>query len=192
MIFHPTVKSSPSRPAGVPSKAPTNRALHHRLNIVQFNVGGLSTHKLEEIKQWGLHIQADIIDGSWHALHSGTPDDRADGILVLFRSSTIQESQIGSVALLPGRLVHIRLHYRHRACDILCCYNFMDDRSTARLHQRQQFWNTLDASLSKIPNRNSLLIAGDMNCSVSHDPPMLVLATSPGRVNTIKDPNTET
>ena len=55
------VKSSPSRPAGVPSKAPTNRALHHRLNIVQFNVGGLSTHKLEEIKQWGLHIQADII-----------------------------------------------------------------------------------------------------------------------------------
>ena len=165
------VKSSPSRPAGVPSKAPTNRALHHRLNIVQFNVGGLSAHKLEEIKQWGLHIQADIIDGSWHALHSGTPDDRADGILVLFRSSTIQESQIGSVALLPGRLVHIRLHYRHRACDILCCYNFMDDRSTARLHQRQQFWNTLDASLSKIPNRNSLLIAGDMNCSVSHDPP---------------------
>ena len=113
-------------------------------------------------------------DGVWHALHSGTSNDRADGILVLFRSSTIMESQIGSVALIPGRLVHVRLqglHYKQRACDILCCYNFMDDRSTARLNQRQQFWAELDASISHIPNRNSMLIAGDMNCFVGMDNP---------------------
>ena len=136
-----------------------------RLNIVQFNVGGLSTHKLEEIKQWGLHIQADIIvllesrwsfssewsDGTWHALHSGTPDDRADVILVLFRSSTIQEHQIGSAAIIPGRLVHIRLHYRQRACDILCCYNFMDDRSTLDCNSVNSFGMLLTPAFRKSP-----------------------------------------
>ena len=176
---------SPNRCANVPTKQYTPPPIKQRLNVIQYNVGGLSTHKLEEVKQWGLHIQADVIvltetrwsfssewsDGVWHALHSGTPTDRADGILILFRASSIMESQIGSVALLPGRLIHVRIHYRQRACDFLCCYNFMDDRSTARLNQRHQFWNELDACISQIPNRNSILIAGDMNCSVGMDPP---------------------
>ena len=158
------VHPSPNRRANAPTKPCNPPPLNQRLNVLQYNVGGLSTHKLEEVKQWGLHIQADVIvltetrwsfssewsDGVWHALHSGTPTDRADGILILFRASSIMESQIGSVALLPGRLIHVRIHYRQRACDFLCCYNFMDDRSTARLNQRHQFWTELDACISHI------------------------------------------
>jgi hypothetical protein len=52
---------SPSRPAGVPSLSHSQRSPTHRLNIIQYNVGGLSTHKLEEIKIWGSHVCADII-----------------------------------------------------------------------------------------------------------------------------------
>jgi len=176
-------KPCPSRRAGVPPSPSVPNSRTHRLNIVQFNVGGLSSYKLEEIKQWGLHIKADLIvllesrwsftsqwsDPNWHALHSGTSEDAADGVLVLFNARCIQASQIGSVDLLPGRLVHVRLHYRQRACDLICCYNFMDDRSTKRLNLRQTFWAALDHCLSSIPNRNSLLIAGDMNCSIEAD-----------------------
>ena len=154
-------------------------------NVVQYNVGGLSSHKLEELKQWGLHINADIMilvetrwgfssewsDASWHVLHSGSSADVADGILILIRSQHIQASQIGSVAPIPGRLVHLRLHYRQRACDIICCYNYMDDRTTKRMQLRQAFWSSLDQCLGTIPNRNSLLVTGDMNCSVAADAP---------------------
>ena len=178
-------KPCPSRPAGVPPTMPARRTLTHRLNIVQYNVGGLSSHKLEELKAWGLHIHADVLilvetrwgfssewsDANWHALHSGTSEDMADGILILVRGKTIQASQIGSAAILPGRLLHLRLHYRQRACDIICCYNFMDDRTTKRMQLRQNFWSTLDQYVGYIPNRNSLLIAGDFNCSVAADPP---------------------
>ena len=175
----------PSRRAGVPPSpcAPISRT--HRLNIVQFNVGGLSSYKLEEIKEWGLHIKADLIvllesrwsftsqwsDSNWHALHSGTSEDAADGVLVLFNARSIQASQIGSIDLIPGRLVHVRVHYRQRACDLICCYNYMDDRSTKRQTLRQTFWTALDKCISSIPNRNSMLIAGDMNCSLEADAP---------------------
>lgn len=174
---------SPSRPAGVPKNYTPSRSPTHRLNVIQFNVGGLSTHKLEEIKSWGYQISADVIilletrwsftsewsDGTWHALHSGSAEDRADGILILVRSSVVQTSQIGSAVLIAGRLVHVRLHFRQRASDLICFYNYMDDRTTARLQQRAHFWQSLDACLGKIPNRNTLLIAGDMNCSASMD-----------------------
>lgn len=176
---------SPSRPAGVPNPHDSKRSPTHRLNIVQYNVGGLSTHKLEELKTWGSHICADILvllettwsftsewsDDTWHAIHSGSAADRADGILVLIRTGIIQASQIGSAALIAGRLLHVRMHFRQRACDLICCYNYMDDRTTARLHQRASFWQTLDTCLGTIPNRNSMLIAGDMNCSASMDGP---------------------
>ena len=83
----------PSRRTGVPPSPSAPNSRTHRLNIVQFNVGGLSSYKLEEIKEWGLHIKADLIvllesrwsftsqwsDQHWHALHSGTSEDAADG-----------------------------------------------------------------------------------------------------------------
>ena len=197
---------SPNRRANAPTQKYIPPPINQRLNVIQYNVGGLSTHKLEEVKQWGLHIQADVIvltetrwsfssewsDGVWHALHSGTSNDRADGILVLFRASRIMETHIGSVDLLPGRLIHVRLHYRQRACDILCCYNFMDDRSTARLNQRHHFWTELDACISRLPNRNSMLIAGDMNCSVGMDPPYVGTNFSRGKIIIVRAHNIET
>ena len=181
----------PSRPAGVPIPPPSKVSTTHRLNVVQFNVGGLSTHKLEEIKTWGTSIHADIIvlletrwsfssewtDEAWHAIHSGSVADRADGVLVLIRQGVAQASQIGSATLLAGRLLHIRLHFRQRACDLICCYNYMDDRTTARLHQRASFWQMLDTCLGTIPNRNSLLIAGDLNCSAEQDGPHVGTST---------------
>ena len=180
----PTPKQPrPSRQAGVPPTQPAKRTLTHRLNVIQYNVGGLSSHKLEEIQQWGLQVDADLIilletrwgfssewsTPAWHVMHSGSSEDKADGILILLRTKTIHSSQIGSVAVMPGRLVHVRIHYRHRACDVICCYNFMDDRSTARLQQRHQFWAALDKCVGPLPNRNSMLIAGDMNCSLAAD-----------------------
>ena len=179
---HPT-QPRPSRPAGVPPTQPAKRTLTHRLNVIQYNVGGLSSHKLEEIQQWGLQVDADLVilletrwgfssewsTPAWHVLHSGSSEDKADGILILLRTKTIHSSQIGSVAVMPGRLVHVRIHYRQRACDLICCYNFMDDRSTARMQQRHQFWAALDKCVGSLPNRNSMLIAGDMNCSLAAD-----------------------
>ena len=176
-------KPCPSRPAGVPTPAVGAIPHTHRLNVVQYNVGGLSTHKLEEIKQWGLCVKADIIvllesrwsftsewsDTHWHAMHSGTQTDVADGILVLFRTTVFQTSQLGSAELISGRLVHIRLHYRQRACDLICCYNYADDRTTSRMMLRQQFWTAIDQCIGALPTRNMLLIAGDMNCSLEAD-----------------------
>ena len=54
----------PSRPAGVPIPPPSKVSTTHRLNVVQFNVGGLSTHKLEEIKTWGTSINLMLTSSS--------------------------------------------------------------------------------------------------------------------------------
>ena len=108
-------------------------------------------------------------DACWHHIHMGTADDRADGIMILLRRTVCPAPRIGIAHVLPGRLIHLRLHFRDRAVDLLCCYQYADDRTAMRKTQRAQFWNSLDKHLSQLPRRNQLLIAGDFNCSLHQD-----------------------
>ena len=70
-------------------------APRHRLQVGQVNVGGLSQQRLLEVKQWALAAEIDVLivqetrwsfeaewsDQHWHHVHTGTADDRANGLI---------------------------------------------------------------------------------------------------------------
>ena len=108
-------------------------------------------------------------DANWSHPHIGTQTDRADGILFLVSKQTCPSHRIGFAEWMPGRIGHLRIHYDKRSLDLIGCYQFADTRSATRTKQRQAFWTVLDQQLALLPQRNSLLVCGDFNCSLTAD-----------------------
>ena len=178
------LSQAPSRRdrTGIQNRQPHRHAPTDRLNIVHFNVGGLSSFRFAELKQWAAGIECDICiltetrwsfssewrDNSWSCIHSGT-QDKADGILVMINKSVCNDTQIGISTAIEGRLLHIRIHFDRRALDLICCYQHADDHTASRKQLRRHFWQQLDRRLAMLPNRNMFLLAGDLNCSVHSD-----------------------
>ena len=172
----------PLKPRG-PVPMHSRKAPRGRLNIVHHNVGGLSSYKLDEIKMWAFCVEADLVvltetrwgfesewsDSAWHHIHVGNTTDRSAGILLLIRSTVCPADRIGYASLYTGRLLHLRIHFPSRALDLLCCYQFMDDRTAHRRKQHAELWHCLDQYVAHLPRRNQFLLAGDFNCSLHQD-----------------------
>ena len=145
-------------------------APRHRLQVCHVNVGGLSQGRLAEIKQWALMTEANVIilsearwsfeseweDKDWYMIHTGSSDDKANGILFLIRNTICTAADIGFASVIPGRLGHLRIHQNQRSIDLLGCYQFADAHSNQRLQQRQDFWDCLGTTVQNMPNRNML------------------------------------
>ena len=155
----------------------------NRLNVLHTNVGGMASHRFEEIQCWALQHEIDVIvlsethgsfssewcNHKWNCIHSGTDQDCSDGIMILSRPHICPAEHIGLTEHIPGRLLHVRFHFTARSFDLICCYQYVDNRNTVQKQRRQTFWNKLQSCLTTIPNRNSLLLTGDFNCSLLQD-----------------------
>ena len=162
---------------------PTRKAPRYRLQVAHINVGGLSSARLAEIKYWSRMNDIDIVlltetrwsfesewdDGEWAHLHSGTSQDRADGMLFLIRRSACPPDRIGFRELMPGRLCHLRIHFQSRALDLVGCYQYVDTRTHTCRKNRENFWDSFDNLLGSLPKRNSFMVCGDLNCSLVAD-----------------------
>ena len=180
------------RTASIPSQSqsepkatasPIQPSSRSRFRVTHVNVGGLSAERLGEIKHWASNCGQDILiltetrwsftseweDAHWAHLHTGSPDDKADGILFLISKKACHTTQIGFHDVIPGRLGHLRIHFQRRALDIIGCYQHADHRTTACRNARAQFWDKLDQFLTTLPKRNSFLLGGDLNCSLPSD-----------------------
>ena len=192
----------PVRPKPTPSSATT--ACHHvhgskhRVTCLQWNVGGLSNHRLDEIKTWlsTQHIQAialletrwqytgEWLDNDWIHIHSGSPDHKGMGILILISRQMCPEHALRWNELMVGRLIHLRVPTKSRPLDLLCGYQFVDKRGPKCLQQREQWWGLLDRTLQSIPHRNLLLLMADFNTNVpTHAPPTLEMTDIGGIIS---------
>ena len=155
-----------------------------RLNIWQWNCGGISSSRLDEVKAWLVlnHVDLAILvetrmtfaqwsDQHWHILHSGEGPNRGKGIMVLISNRLSKAADIAWQFHDSGRLVHVRLTGATRPLDLVACYQHVFNRDKNRLHARQQWWETLEHILTGIPNRHNLVLAGDFNCSLQASPP---------------------
>ena len=177
--------SPPARQKIPPTPMPQKGSNTKYLNAVHLNVGGLSSHRLEELQLWGQCVEADIIvltetrwcfcsewqSPKWHFIHSGTQSDKADGILILIRRQFCAADQIGLAECIPGRLLHLRIHFQAKAMDIVAGYQFVDNKTTLCMTHRKQWWQKLSQCLGQLPSRNSFVMLGDLNCSLRYDPP---------------------
>ena len=157
---------------------------HHpskrRLNIWQWNCGGLSAPRLDEVKAWltlncidlailvetRMGFDAEWSDEKWHILHSGEGPNRGKGIMLLISKHLCAGHHIYWQNHISGRLVHLRLHLPTRPLDILACYQHTFQSTDGCRQAREHWWTQLDKVLQGIPNRNGLVLLGDFNCAL--------------------------
>ena len=110
-----------------------------RLRVMTFKIGGLSTAACDEFQCWvhqkGSHHRWDLIfvqETQWqqdreftgpcyHVVHSAG-QDRNSGVMIVVAKWCCSEQHIRQCAMLPGRLLHVRLHTPGAAVDAICIY----------------------------------------------------------------------
>ena len=151
-----------------------------RMSVWQWNCGGLSAARMDEVKAWlVLHdvaiavlletrwtFESEWMDENWYLLHSGTTDGRGKGILIMISRKLCPPSSLSWQQYVPGRLVHARIAIHPRPIDVIACYQHTYNSKGSCLKDRDQVWNALDHSLQGVPNRHHLIVLGDFNCSL--------------------------
>ena len=157
-----------------------HNAPKRRLLCAAWNGGGLSNHRLDDLKCWLTmqRIQVAVIsetrwtfqstwsDAEWHHIHSTDPTNRGAGVLILVAKRLCNAANLRWNELVPGRLVHVRLLMSTRNIDIVGCYQHVFSTASSCLSTREQYWKALDNLLEMLPARNTLALLGDMNCSL--------------------------
>ena len=181
-------------PPMTPQRSPKNQMngatagfhLHtprRRFTSVCWNPGGLASHRLDELKQWLSLHKVDVVvlpetrwsfsnewtDADWIHVHTGSPA-RGQGVLVMISKRLCQPMQLRWSEIIPGRLVHVRIPTANRYLDVIGCYQHTNRPSADCRHHRSQWWRALDTCLSALPQRNTLLVLGDFNCSLAPIP----------------------
>ena len=105
----------------------------------------------------------------WHVITSVST--RFAGIAFFIRSSKWSAQEIRFRALVPGRLMHLRLDCKDFAFDVIGVYQharpYMQQKGTGDiLEQRAKIWAQLRNILSSLPKRNQLAVLGDMNTNL--------------------------
>ena len=161
---------------------PSKPRLHkdRQLRVVQWNVSGLSTAKLDEICCW-LHTQPlDVVillethwqftnewcDANWNYVHCGDSLSKSAGILCLVSKKLSRLQDLRWAEVLAGRLLHIQLRFPARHVDILAGYQYTNSHQNRKHAYRSSWWHSLDQYLTTLSKRNILLLAGDFNCSL--------------------------
>ena len=148
-----------------------------RFRLLQWNAGGLSTHRLDSIKVWMQenHIDATVIaetrwtyenewsDGDFHYIHTGDPKNRGAGILCVLSTRFCTADSLRWRVIIPGRLIHLQIQLPTRSIDLVGCYQHTQAHNSQREQDRTRWWNQLDALLQGLAARNVLVVTGDFS-----------------------------
>ena len=185
----------PPRDAAVPGSHLRSSVLRpvrphgHRLRVISHNIGGMDTVAYDSLMNWLQQNPCDILllqeihhglgktssqwtSGGWHVITSVHAEKRFQGVAVFINANLIGALDIKYVELVAGRLLHVRFPLSGVYLDVLNLYQhtWSGDNSRGVLEQRSRVWNSLSSCLQGLPRRNILLLAGDVNTSLLHEP----------------------
>ena len=184
------------RPTSAPRPKCRLRRSPSGIRIITWNSGGLHTARWAELLQWlqdeavqqqPVHIcfiqethwpaTSEFSDPNWVCIHSGT-GTREGGVLTMVSRTTFKDCTVKFAELIAGRMQHVRVETAP-PIDLLNIYQYAWNTAKKELQnqlaspeqillqQRQDVWSGLRSWIASIPKRNSLVIAGDMNASLT-------------------------
>ena len=92
--------------------------------------------------------------------------------MIMVHSSLCQAKDIRFNEVLPGRLLHVRVPGASFSLDVLSVYQFVwrsKQTLTQNQDQRRSALDSLSKTVSSLPQRNTLIVAGDFNTSLRTD-----------------------
>ena len=119
---------------------------------------------------WRNEGSRDFETGPWNVLTTGcSAKDSKAGLAVLVHKRMGRAEMLSARTLIQGRIQHVRIHQGVNSTDIINVYQHVwrsqEDRES-NLKCRASVWTQLRQVTAHIPQRNTLLIGGDFNCTV--------------------------
>ena len=176
-------------PASDRSQPTINRSRQEkRIRCITFNISGASSAAWQECMAWLQNHQQDIdvalvqethwrgegsrdfMSGPWFVVTTGaTASDSKAGLAVLIHKRLGRPEQISAQTHLQGRFMHVRIHQGQNSIDILNVYQHvwrsqLDREGNTKC--RESVWRKLRQVTTKIPQRNTLVVGGDFNCTI--------------------------
>ena len=188
-----TLQQLGGTPAALPSERTSKpkRANAHKNKIryLSWNAGALTTGVWEELLsllETDLFSEVKIVvvqethrrgswqfsKSGWHVVSSGTYNEQGAGVLIMVHGSLCKAKDIRFNEILPGRLLHVRIPGESFSLDVISFYQFVwrsKQTLTQNQEQRKDALAKLSRTIAMLPQRNSLLIAGDFNTSLKPD-----------------------
>ena len=136
-----------------------------------------------------LEIQTD----GWLVISTACPSPMAGGLITLVNTDHFSPDQVAFSALVPGRLLHVRIQVGDTAVDSVNLYQKVLHTSATRQErgqtltpaaQRKAVWQALHSLLQTLPRRHLLVLAGDFN-----SPPPLVRSQVGSRADKFRSPS---
>ena len=174
-----------------------------RIQALTWNMSGASSAAWQELMAWLEQHQhsidvaliqethwrnegsRDFESGPWNVLTTGcSAKDSKAGLAILVHKRMGRAEMLSARTLLQGRIQHVRIHQGINSTDVINVYQHVwrsqDDRES-NLRCRASVWTQLRQVTAHIPQRNTLLIGGDFNCTVRRLPRHVGSALSPVR-----------
>ena len=161
-----------------------------RFRVLSLNVGSLSTLMWPELREYlaspanprdAIMLQethwstcSEFRTNGWTAIHSGTTA-RADGVMTLVHpkhpSTRVRHEEIA-----PGRVLRVQVQMCAGRVELFNCYqhphNFTSNQETLK-EKRQSLLNKLGRSIQGIPQRATLIVAGDFQAELAPQAPLI-------------------
>ena len=154
-----------------------------RLKILSWNARSLSMELWHEVQMYSKLHQFDLVflqstcwtfTSNWMAngyyiAHSGSTADPHSGLLIMVNQSLGKADDISLGDPLAGRLQHLRVKTGEITLDLVNTYQHPWRPTMSHeenLTTRRVVWETLHESLTHLPFRNRLVLAGDFNTSI--------------------------
>eukprot|EP00435_Cladocopium_sp_Y103_P069123 s396_g32.t1 len=125
------------------------------LSLQSIDVIGLQETHWSFTREW--------VQERFYIVHSGM-SSRAAGLMFLVSRKLCEQHDISWGEIVPGRLLHLRLHGVHRHIDIVNLYQHV--HAPQRMDDRAEVWHQLSLLLAQLPKRNTLVLLGDANTSL--------------------------
>ena len=149
------------------------------LRTLTWNAGGLHSQVFRELETYAIDSFLDLcmiqetkwsFDGTWsthayHYIHSAgeAKEDRVGGVLIMISTRVApKQADIQFHAIHPGRLLHVRIN-RKQPIDVLNLYQYTANDNKLTAERRHKYLLRLRHTLQGLPNRNLLIIGGDLN-----------------------------
>ena len=171
-----------------PAKTENKPGTGKRIKCITFNISGASSSAWQECMAWlqdnQQHIDValvqethwkgegsrDFASGPWFVVTTGAiASDSKAGLAVLIHKRLGGPDQISVQTHLKGRLMRVLRHQGENSIDIINLYQHvwrsqLDKEGNTKC--RESVWRKLRQVTTKIPQRNTLVVGGDFNCTV--------------------------
>ena len=179
-----------------PRKPPRSALQNDHLQAITWNCGGMHAQRYAEFMQWinsesfqSVHLvflqechwpqSTEYCSERWIHIYSGTNSSQG-GVMIMINKSIATVEQIRYAELVAGRVLHVRIG-SEPPVDALCVYQYAwstqhrpgsgslpsaPNPKDELLTKRHQIWTTVRAWANSVPQRNSMLIAGDFNAGL--------------------------